>query len=235
MNPIILLQTFLLSSSPLRILLQNSHCIVDVVKKDESGDQLPLLVPPFRRSYCLYQQQDRQERLGVKVMNCQKYENLKNQNTGEYCITNASGINARNSNISKNMNFHVLGIDEGLRLTVPVSTNKSPPMSMSMSVEKIKKTNIGTRLLLSDDVVNIWEFCIEPGERCAFHYHTLPYLFINLTKSLTQALDIEGRPSGKPSLQKVGQMTFVDERSLGSHGVRNVGEETFLQFVVEFK
>ena len=190
-----------------------------------------------------------EKRLGARVINSgeHKYGNLKNKNgngNGNEINTTAVSSNRKSSTISNNMLN--LGVDEGLRVTVlpvavpnpslslktsSVSTCTAPPIS----IQEIKKANIGTRLLLSDEVVNIWEFCIKPGERCCYHVHTLPYVFVNLTKSLTQALDLDGRATGKPSMQKGGQITFVNERSLGSHAVRNVGEETFLQFVVEFK
>jgi hypothetical protein len=94
---------------------------------------------------------------------------------------------------------------------------------------------IGTSLLFSDDLVNIWEFRLGPGESCAFHTHVHPYLFTNLAASETVELDETGATVGEARRQVAGQTIFVQRDSLGSHGVLNSGKTTFLQFIVEFK
>lgn len=96
--------------------------------------------------------------------------------------------------------------------------------------------DVGTRLLLSDARVNIWEFMLRPGDSCRFHRHRLPYFFINLTASLTQALAEDGSPTDcPPQLQQKRQTTFVGLEAVGAHGVKNVGGGDFMQFIVEFK
>lgn len=94
---------------------------------------------------------------------------------------------------------------------------------------------VGTRLLLSDDLVDIWEFRLQPGESCAFHTHIRPYFFTNIGTSDTIELDHLGARVGEASRQVRGQTIFVPKERLGSHGVVNVGQSTFLQFIVEFK
>lgn len=95
---------------------------------------------------------------------------------------------------------------------------------------------IGTKLLLEDDFVNIWEFKLDPGHSCPFHVHRLPYLFLNLAVSRTQALLEDGNADGsQPRMQEKDQITFVRSEFLGKHGVRNVGEFLFQQFIVEMK
>ena len=89
--------------------------------------------------------------------------------------------------------------------------------------------------LLEDGRVRIWEFRLEPNDSCVYHRHTLPYVFVNLEASLTQALAEEGASVGDPAFQRPGQITFVSREHLGAHGVRNVGSDCFVQFVVEFK
>lgn len=94
---------------------------------------------------------------------------------------------------------------------------------------------VGTRLLYTDNQVNIWEFCIKPGERCHYHKHHLPYLYTNLTESLTQELDQDGKVVADPRLQKLNQTTFLTKKELGEHAVLNVGNTLLLQFIVELK
>jgi hypothetical protein len=103
-----------------------------------------------------------------------------------------------------------------------------PPGGCSIS-------NVGTKLLFQDDFVNIWEFRLAPQEQCHFHVHKLKYCFTNLSESVTQALDEDGKEVGSPNPQTKGQTVYVDKESLGSHAVLNVGSTTFLQFIAEFK
>ena len=98
-----------------------------------------------------------------------------------------------------------------------------------------EESSVGTRLLLRDARVDLWAFALAPGERCAFHTHRRPYAFVNLEPSWTQALTEDGTAMGEPAYQRAGQITFVSREHLGSHGVHNIGEEAFVQFVVEFK
>lgn len=102
--------------------------------------------------------------------------------------------------------------------------------------QKQRRDAVGTRLLLSDESVNVWEFRLAAGEACAYHRHELPYCFVNLTESLTQSLRSDGSDDGtEPRLQRAGDAVLVPESGLGAHGVRNVGNGDFLQFVVERK
>lgn len=39
-------------------------------------------------------------------------------------------------------------------------------------------TAVGTRLLLENDRVRIWELSLEPGERAPFHWHEHTYFFV---------------------------------------------------------
>ena len=95
---------------------------------------------------------------------------------------------------------------------------------------------IGTKLLLEDDIVKIWEFKLDPGHSCPFHVHRLPYLFLNLAVSRTEALLEDGNTDGsQPRMQEKDELTFVRSEFLGKHGVRNVGDAVFQQFIVEMK
>jgi hypothetical protein len=61
-------------------------------------------------------------------------------------------------------------------------------------------------------------------------------MFINLKVSLTQALSESGQPDkSKPRMQLENQITVVRKHELSGHGVRNVGNGVFQQYIVEFK
>lgn len=109
------------------------------------------------------------------------------------------------------------------------------PLACRSDMHVVEGDAVGTKLLLCDDRVNIWEFKLAPQAQCNFHHHRLPYLFTNLTCSVTQALDEHGLDLGTPSRQEAGATTYVRDLAGASHGVRNVGEDDFVQFVVEFK
>lgn len=94
---------------------------------------------------------------------------------------------------------------------------------------------VGTKLLLSDEYVSVYEFRLAPGERAAYHRHRLPYCFVNLSSSTTQALASDASFVGEPAFQKSGHSVWVAPDALGEHGVLNVGESEFLQFIVECK
>ena len=118
-----------------------------------------------------------------------------------------------------------------LRLALPAEATHDRPPTDTLSDDE---GAVGTRLLLTDSHVRVWEFRLEPGESCPFHVHSLPYCFTNLTSNLTQALDECGRCVGEPAWQTQGQTRYVPSESLGAHAVQNVGTGTFLQFIVEF-
>ena len=37
---------------------------------------------------------------------------------------------------------------------------------------------VGTKLLLENDRVRIWDLDLQPGDRVAFHCHATPYFFV---------------------------------------------------------
>ena len=111
-----------------------------------------------------------------------------------------------------------------------------PPSPTKNSRQGSGNTSIGTRLLLSDDLVQIWEFRLDPHECCPFHCHSLEYFFINLAVSETLEMDSDGNAVDNiPRSQTENQITFVPYQDLGAHGVKNVGTSVFQQFIDESK
>jgi hypothetical protein len=115
-------------------------------------------------------------------------------------------------------------------------TDRPGRKRLNIELQEGETAKVGTELLCQDDHVKIWEFRLAPGERCDYHRHLHPYIFLNLTESLTQDLDKDGKPVSdrEPNLQTQGQCTVVSAENLSAHAVRNVGNDVFLQFVVEF-
>ena len=100
----------------------------------------------------------------------------------------------------------------------------------------IASSNVGTSLLYSNSYLKVWDFIIAPGEICHLHRHTKNYFFLNLAKSTTQGLDQSGNLLGVPSVQKAGQVTFVDLKGGEAiHAVKNLGGAEFRQIIVELK
>lgn len=130
-----------------------------------------------------------------------------------------------------------LGGGPSFRVSLLTSIKPASTQSLIKKNESETQTpvGVGTRLLYTDENVNVWEFFIPPGDCCHYHKHTLPYFYINLTESLTQELDAEGNVAAPPRLQKLDQTTFVPKDKLGQHAVVNLGDQPFLQFIVELK
>lgn len=124
-----------------------------------------------------------------------------------------------------------------LKLTLkdtPLNPTTAPLEDDETKVDDISK--VGTNILHDDEWIRIWEFRLQPQEECDYHVHKLRYCFTNISMtSLTQELSKEKESVGEPRTQVQGQTIFVTKDLLGSHGVRNVGNTTFLQFIVEFK
>ncbi len=48
---------------------------------------------------------------------------------------------------------------------------------------KHKLGDVGTKLLLENDRVKIWDLSLEPGQSSDWHHHTLDYITVGLTES----------------------------------------------------
>lgn len=116
-------------------------------------------------------------------------------------------------------------------------TARSVSCAPAIHFEPHESPSVGTKLLWQDEVVKIWEFRLNPDERCPFHRHVHPYFFLNLTASTNQELNRHGDPvpNSLPSQQIAGQCTHMTRERLSAHAVRNVGDTLFLQFIVEFQ
>jgi len=161
-----------------------------------------------------------------------------------YCLEVQRSISAANDNVltaTPMTEKEHGGVTANLELEQFLLTVNKPSRAKNSIQPEVAVDNnkhdapIGTRLLLQDELVKIWEFSISPGDSCPYHRHQFPYLFLNLQVSVTQSLGPNGEPDAtSPRMQQQDQVTFVPTQQLGAHGVLNVGDGLFQQFIVEF-
>jgi hypothetical protein len=81
---------------------------------------------------------------------------------------------------------------------------------------------VGTKLLLENDRVRIWDLDLHPGERVPFHCHTTPYFFVCVDAGRA----ISRFPDGNAmTLDYHEGDTWFDEVEQGDevHDLENVG------------
>ena len=87
---------------------------------------------------------------------------------------------------------------------------------------------VGTRLLLENDRVRIWDLDLKPGDRVPFHCHAMPYFFVCVDggKGLSRFPD-----GNAMTMDYVEGDTWFDEVHGGAeiHDLENVGD-TRLRF-----
>lgn len=100
---------------------------------------------------------------------------------------------------------------------------------------KAKKTeqlgNVGTRLLLENDRVKIWEMVLAPGEASDLHEHTLDYCLC-----IVEGSSIDADPPDADSFRipvKAGDIFYVPRG--GAERAVNRSGERFREILVEIK
>ena len=94
--------------------------------------------------------------------------------------------------------------------------------------------NIGSELLFENDHVRVWNMVLEPGESCKMHRHKLDYVWVDVTDSTKELLwpgerRILTHKDGHVSYQTVGRKGRDYDT-----GIKNVGDSTSRQIVIEF-
>ncbi|KAL4171736.1 hypothetical protein KRP22_009826 [Phytophthora ramorum] len=95
---------------------------------------------------------------------------------------------------------------------------------------------VGSRLLLSNQHVKLWDFRVPPRASCELHEHLHPYVFFNRTACETRGLDATLQPSGPVTSFASCEFRCVevtdDERQI--HAFQNPGEVDVQQYIIEF-
>ncbi|KAJ8576283.1 hypothetical protein ON010_g2926 [Phytophthora cinnamomi] len=96
--------------------------------------------------------------------------------------------------------------------------------------------SVGTRLLLSNRHVNLWDFRVPSGASCELHQHLHPYVFFNRVACETRALDEVLQPSGPVTPFRSYEFRCVEvtgeERHI--HAFQNPGKADVQQYIIEF-
>jgi hypothetical protein len=94
---------------------------------------------------------------------------------------------------------------------------------------------VGSRVILEDERVKIWEMTLEPGEASDLHHHGYDYYLIILEGDYVAGVTPEG--SGVDSF--VGKVpeagNTVRSAKGGTEWAYNVGDKTYREFIVELK
>lgn len=95
-------------------------------------------------------------------------------------------------------------------------------------------TDIGTRVLLENERVRIWEMTLAPGESSPLHRHLHDYLFVYATPGEMAVHDGEtGEVTQQPSAAGFAYYREVGPTGLPPHRLENVGETTATHYLVE--
>lgn len=93
--------------------------------------------------------------------------------------------------------------------------------------------DVGTRLLLQNDRVKVWEIVLEPGQRVPFHWHVHPYFYVcaapgRVRTRFANGYLVEGD-------EEAGGVAFMEHsmEQPGVHDLENVGDTTIRYTTVE--
>src|SRR5438093_7774505 len=93
--------------------------------------------------------------------------------------------------------------------------------------------NVGTKLLLENARVRVWEIRLEPGERAPFHWHLTPYYFVCVEAGRSRSRFPNGFYIDDDS--DVGDTVFLDTKpgEPHVHDLENIGPTTLRFTTVE--
>jgi predicted metal-dependent enzyme (double-stranded beta helix superfamily) len=97
--------------------------------------------------------------------------------------------------------------------------------------------DVGTRLLLEDERVRVWEVRLAPGEEGAVHRHTLDHLLVQVAGDRIAVVpepDSEGPYRDYLEADVVPGAVVAVARG-GVERAKNVGEAPYVEVVVELK
>jgi quercetin dioxygenase-like cupin family protein len=91
---------------------------------------------------------------------------------------------------------------------------------------------VGTRLLHSNELVNVWDVTLAPGEQVPWHRHRYPYVVVTIDAGRSAITD---RATGARRLAEGAPGSVVYDPGGALHRLENVGEVTIRDRLIEFK
>ena len=100
-----------------------------------------------------------------------------------------------------------------------------------MASSKRPLGKVGTRVLLENDQVRIWELELAPGQSSDWHHHVLDYITVALTESKMRRELEDG--TGDETNSTVGVVRYAEKHQ--PHVVTNIGTAQHRNILVELK
>jgi predicted metal-dependent enzyme (double-stranded beta helix superfamily) len=97
--------------------------------------------------------------------------------------------------------------------------------------------DIGTKVVYEDDAVRVWRLTLAPGEESPIHRHDLDHLLIQVRGDRIAVIpepDTQG-PFTEELAADVVPGAVVHVRRGGVERARNVGNDAYLEIIVELK
>ena len=95
-------------------------------------------------------------------------------------------------------------------------------------------SSVGTRLLLENDSVRVWDLQLAPGESTGQHRHEHDYFYVVIGDGVLQRVDPDGTEH-PPKAMADGEVHFRRVNGDSVHAAVNAGESTWRNIVVELK
>ena len=107
------------------------------------------------------------------------------------------------------------------------------PSDFAAELQGEQNRAVGTKLLLENNRVRIWEIRLEPGQRAPFHWHTTSYFFVCVEAGRSRSRFPNGFYLDGDS--EVGEAVFLDiaPDEPPVHDLENIGDTTLRYTTVE--
>jgi beta-alanine degradation protein BauB len=92
--------------------------------------------------------------------------------------------------------------------------------------------DVGTKVVLENDRVKIWEMDLQPGEESDEHRHDRDYILVLLEGDRIAGISTDGRDDIRADVQP-GLTVYVPKG--GTEIARNIGEKRYHEILIELK
>jgi predicted metal-dependent enzyme (double-stranded beta helix superfamily) len=108
-------------------------------------------------------------------------------------------------------------------------------------------SGVGSNVVFEDEKIKVWELNLEPGEQTAVHTHEMDYVFYVINGTTLEVFDADNNlveplelndGDVLPLRLEGDELVAVgneSERVPATHSVRNAGEKTYREIIIEKK